>query len=53
MSKTLVFIESKDDIDSLVEFYDLNTLVVSLHPSVSIELEKKSIKYKNSLLQFL
>jgi len=52
MSKTLIFIEAKDDIIFLEKYFQKDCIVISMHPSVEIELSKKNIPYINTLNLF-
>ena len=52
MSKSIVLIERVDQIDLLKGCIDENTVVVSLHPSVFLELNKRKIPCQNTLHLF-
>ena len=49
MSHTLIFIEHKDDIKFFEKYFQRDNIIISMHPSVGIELSKKGIPYKNTL----
>ena len=49
MSHTLIFIEHKDDIKFFEKYFQRDAIIISMDPSVGIELSKKGIPYKNTL----
>ena len=49
MLKTLIFIEGKEDIIFFEKYFQEDFLIISMHPSVGVELSKKNIPYLNTL----
>ena len=49
MSGSLIFIGHKDEVALFEKFIDQDTVVISLQPSVSIELAQRNIPYENTL----
>jgi len=52
MSSSVVFIESKNDIHLFEKHINQDTIVISMQPSVSVELEQRDIPYQNTLSFF-
>jgi hypothetical protein len=48
MSGSMIFIEYPDEIDLYKKFIDMDTIVVSMGPSVGVELSKRNIKFISS-----
>jgi hypothetical protein len=49
MIKNLIFIEHKKDIVFFKSYFGKDTMVISMSPSVSIELEKRMVQYRSTL----
>jgi hypothetical protein len=52
VSKNLIFIEHKKDIGFFEDFFNKNSVIVSMHPSVSLELKERGIEHNNTLCLF-
>ena len=52
MSGTLIFIEKKDDVRLLEKFVGHETVIISMAPSVSVELAQRNIAYQNTISFF-
>ena len=52
MSCSLVFIERLDEIDLLESFFNADTVIISMLPSVSSELKRRGISFETTLSFF-